>query len=274
MITVYDHGESVCCHKVRIALAEKGLDFERKNVALEAGEQISPEFLAVNPRGLVPVLVHNGRTMVDSTNILEYIDDAFPEPPLMPADPYWRYRRRWWARWIDEEMHVPHIATISFIIAFNTAFRSKLDTQEKLDAYLEHIPTAANRETLKISFESDLESDAFKASISAYDQFLDEMDRSLADNDYLAGPAFSLADIDVVPYIWRLHNLQLSGLWADRPRVQAWLDRVTERPSFREGVVEAVLPDWIELMKATGTQAWPTVNKLAQSVRAGGVVSA
>jgi len=268
MLTVYDHGESVCCHKVRIALAEKNIDFERKNVALEAGEQISPQFLAVNPRGVVPVLVHDGRTIVDSTNILEYIDDAFPQPSLMPKDPYWRYRRRWWARWIDDEMHVPHIATISFIIAFNTAFRSQLDTQEKLDAYLQHIPTKANRQTLKTSFGSDLESQAFKESIVAYDKFLDAMNEALAEQDWLAGPAFSLADIDVVPYIWRLHNLQLSGLWADRPRVQKWLERVTDRASFREGVIRAVLPDWIELMKVTGTQAWPTVSKIVQSARA------
>lgn len=268
MIILYDHGESVCCHKIRLALAEKGLGYDRRNVSLEGGEQVEDWFLAVNPKGVVPVLVHDGRTITDSTNILEYIHEAFPDPPLMPADPYWRFRRRWWARWIDDEMHVPHIATISFVIAFNKAFRTNLDTEEKLNAYLDRIPTASNRETLRVSFVSDLESKAFISAITAYDAFLAEMDRTLAEQEWLAGPAFSLADIDVVPYIWRLHNLQMSELWADRPRIQAWLDRITARPSFQDAIVAMQLPEWTELMKVTGSQAKPVVTQHIRAIRA------
>lgn len=269
MITLYDHGESVCCQKVRLAFAEKAISYVRKNVALEAGEQVEDWFLAVNPKGVVPVLVHDGKTITDSTTILEYIDESFPDPPLMPTDPYLRFRRRWWARWIDDEMHVPHIATISFVIAFNAAFRRNLDTEEKLAAYLDSIPTVSNRDALRVSFASDLQSTAFLTALKAYDVFLEEMDRSLAGQQWLAGPEFSLADIDVFPYIWRLHNLQLSELWADRPRVQAWLDRMTLRPSFQDAIVGMQLPEWIELMKATGHQAWPAVARHIQEFRAG-----
>ncbi|WP_139114804.1 glutathione S-transferase family protein [Rhizorhabdus dicambivorans] len=259
---VYEHAESVCCHKVRIVLAEKAIPHQVRNIALEAGEQLTPAFLAVNPKGVVPVIVDEGRTITESSIITEYLDDAYPQPPLMPKDAYWRSRRRNWARWIDDEMHIPHIATISFIIAFNQAFRKQLDTKEKLEAYLESIPGAAHKDTMRASFESGPDSERMRTSIGAYQKFIAAMDEALSENDWLAGPEYSLADIDVVPYIWRLRNLQLSGMWADRPRIQDWLDRVTSRPAFKTAVIDTALPSWIELMESTGREAWPTIKSL------------
>jgi len=261
-LIVYDHKESVCCSKVRIVLAEKSIEHEMRNVALETGEQVTPEFLAINPKGVVPVIIHNGRTITESTIILEYLDDAFPEPPLMPVDPYWRARRRAWARWLDDEMHVPHIAVISFIVAFNHAFRQQFDTQEKLNAYIDKIPDAKLKSTQQQSFNSGLDSERMRTSLLAYDKFLDAMDETLAEVPWLAGEAFSLADVEVVPYIWRLRNLQLSGMWASRPRIQDWLDRVTARPSFQTGVIGCAMPEWMALMEATGKEAWPVVRTM------------
>lgn len=265
---VYEHMESVCCQKVRIALAEKGIDYEPRLVALEAGEQLEPGFLALNPSGVVPVLVHDGRTITESSIINEYLDDAFPGPALMPAEPYWRARRRLWARRIDEEMHIPHIATISFVIAFNEAFRHAFDTQQKLDAYLDSIPGEKHRETLRASFGSDLHGEPFRRAIDAYAGFLAELDEQLAETPWLAGPEYSLADIDVVPYVWRLRNLGLEGMWVARPRVADWLERVTSRPAFRSAVVDCALGPWIELMARTGEQAWPVVRALLPAAAA------
>jgi len=174
-MVVYEHAESVCCHKVRIVLAEKAIPHEVRNVALEAGEQLAPAFLAVNPKGVVPVVVEGGHVITESSIITEYLDDAYPEPPLMPKDAYWRSRRRNWARWIDDEMHIPHIATISFIIAFNQAFRKELDTKEKLEAYLDAIPGAGHKDTMRASFESGPDSELMKTSIRAYQRFIAAM---------------------------------------------------------------------------------------------------
>lgn len=265
-LVVYEHSESVCCHKVRIVLAEKAIPHEVRNVALESGEQLTPAFLAINPKGVVPVVIDDGRTITESTIITEYLDDAYPEPPLMPTEAYWRSRRRSWARWIDDEMHIPHIATISFIIAFNQAFRKKLDTKEKLEAYLQAIPGAAHKDTMRASFESGTDSERMKISLRAFQKFIAVMDETLAVSPWLAGPAYSLADIDVVPYIWRLRNLQLSGMWAGRPRIQAWLDRVTGRKAFKIAVIDTALPPWIELMESTGREAWPTIKRLLEPV--------
>ena len=86
-ILLYDFGNSVCCQKVRITLREKGLAWEAVPVNLFAAEQYDPKYLKLNPKGLVPTLVHDGNAIAESTLICEYLDDAFPEPPLKPADP-------------------------------------------------------------------------------------------------------------------------------------------------------------------------------------------
>lgn len=262
MLIVYEHGESVCCQKVRMTIEEKGLSYESRYVKLEAGEAKSTEFLAINPRGVVPVLIHDGRKVFESTIITEYLDDAFPVPRLMPEDPYLRSRRRYWAKQIDDEMHVPHIATISCIIAFSKPFRAQMDTQEKLDAYIREIPITSHRTTMAKALTEPVDSQSLQTSLVAYDKFLAEMELSLANSDWLAGDEFSLAEIDVVPYVWRLHNLQLGFMWDGRQRVADWLDRVAARQSFKTAVIETAIPEWIELMRSSGAEAEPTARRL------------
>ena len=253
MLTVYEHNESVCCQKVRILLAEKQIEHDTINISFEERQQHTPEFEALNPKGKVPVIVHDGRVITESTIILEYLDDAFPEPPFMPKDPYWRARRRLWARWIDDEMHIPHIFTISFNISFTR---------------LLHYGSGSSAPGLRGApppfMFPGLESKEMLASLKAYQRFLREMDQSLAASPWLAGPEYSLADIDVVPYIWRLRNLQLSGLWDDMPRVKGWLDRITARSSLRETIIESALPEWIESMSSNGTNAWPVIRRMLE----------
>ena len=86
MLILYHHNISVCAQKVRIALAEKDLSWQGVHVDLMQGQHLKPEFLKVNPRGLVPVLVHDGDPIYESTIILEYLEDAFPQAPLRPTD--------------------------------------------------------------------------------------------------------------------------------------------------------------------------------------------
>ena len=94
MLTIYDHPESVCCQKVRLVLYEKGVAFENIHVAIDEGEQYTKKILKLNPKGIVPIAVHGGKVICESTIISEYIDDAFTGPGLMPTDAYWRARKR------------------------------------------------------------------------------------------------------------------------------------------------------------------------------------
>ena len=96
MLELYHHNISVCAQKVRLALHEKGIDWEGHHIDLMKGEQTSPEYLAINPRGVTPTLVHDGNPVIESTIILEYLEDAFPELPLRPASALSRARMRVW----------------------------------------------------------------------------------------------------------------------------------------------------------------------------------
>jgi glutathione S-transferase len=86
MLELYHNINSVCAQKVRIALKEKGQEAKEHLLTLQ-GDQNDPAYLKLNPNGVVPTLVHDGNVIVESSLILYYIDEAFPDPPLMPNTP-------------------------------------------------------------------------------------------------------------------------------------------------------------------------------------------
>src|ERR1044071_4316843 len=87
MIELYHNDMSVCAAKVRLALAEKGVEHRAHHLNLRAGDQKTPEYLKLNPKGVVPTLVHDGFVVTESVVINEYVEDAFRSPPLMPSTP-------------------------------------------------------------------------------------------------------------------------------------------------------------------------------------------
>ena len=120
MLTLYHHNLSVCAQKVRLALAEKGLDWVDKSVDLMKGEHLTPDYLALNPKGVVPTLVDGGSPVIESTLILEYLEDAYPEHPLRPADPHERARMRVWMKLPDDGLHAA-CGTVSYAAAYTVA---------------------------------------------------------------------------------------------------------------------------------------------------------
>ena len=105
MLELYHSGLTTCSKQVRHCLREKGLKYESKYVELWRYENLSPDYLKLNPNGVVPTLVHDGTPVINSFCINEYIEDAFPEPPLRPADATERARMRYWA-WTADEIHL------------------------------------------------------------------------------------------------------------------------------------------------------------------------
>ena len=117
MLELYHNINSVCAQKVRIALEEKGQQAEEHVLTLR-GDQNEPAYLKLNPSGVVPTLVHDGTPVVESSLILYYLDEVFPEPSLMPNHPRQRHRVRMYNKLIDEYVH-----NSCMILTFATAFR-------------------------------------------------------------------------------------------------------------------------------------------------------
>ena len=136
-----------------------------------------------------------------------------------------------------------------------------MDSPEKLTAYFDNIKDVRYREMIRSWYESDLESSSLMQSLQAYSVFLHEMEEALRHSAWLAGPAYSLADIDVIPYLWRLSNLQLDFLWAELPHVTDWFERLTSRPAFKSAIIATGLPEWIGGMREAGLKARPRLER-------------
>jgi glutathione S-transferase len=113
MLKLYNFPQSTCSQKVRLTLWEKGLDFLDRPVNSAAREHLSDWYLKLNPNGVVPTLDHDGSIIIDSSVIMEYLDEVFPENSLTPSDPVARAKVRKWMRYF-EEVPTPAIRVPSF----------------------------------------------------------------------------------------------------------------------------------------------------------------
>lgn len=229
MLTLYHANHSTCSQKVRLCLAEKGLAYEGKLVNLGTNEHLTPEYLALNPNGVVPTLVHDGKIIRDSGVICEYLEEVFPETPLMPRDPVARAEVRAWVRYLDE---VPTSAVR--VPSFNMAFLPRYDgldddafqaEQADIRPLRKHFYEKMGRKGFDDT-EVDNALEQFKAAIT-------RMERHLGDAPWLSGEALGLADFIATPLMDRMDDLGFAALWQnDAPRVTDWLSRIRARPAF------------------------------------------
>ena len=105
MLKLYGFFRSSAAYRVRIALNMKGLDYEQASIHLARGRQYAPEFSQVSPQNLVPVLEHDDQALYQSLAIVDYLDEKFPKPPLLPDDARARNRVRSLALLIACEIH-------------------------------------------------------------------------------------------------------------------------------------------------------------------------
>src|SRR3546814_6709585 len=98
IIELYHNDLSSCAQKVRIALYEKQLPWKSHHLNLRKGDQFKPEYMKLNTNGVVPILVHGDRVVIESNVILEYNKDIFPETSLSPSDPADLEAKRFWLR--------------------------------------------------------------------------------------------------------------------------------------------------------------------------------
>lgn len=252
MIELYHNGMSTCSQKVRITLAEKGQEFTSHHFNLRAGDQHHPDYLALNPNGVVPTIIHDGRVIYESAVIDEYLDEVFPEPPLHSTDPYERARMRIWVKQLDEGLHAAS-ATISACIAFRYQFmegKTEEELKKTLDGYVDPVKRARMTENVLQGVESSF----FKPAIKRVVKMLDDMQATLANGPWLSGSTYSLADVAFTPYVTRVAHLQQDWLFEERTRVADWFDRIRARPTYKTALEDWFNPDFLSLMEARGAE--------------------
>jgi glutathione S-transferase len=229
-LILYNAPQSTCSQRVRFTLHEKGLAFSELKLDLFSGDQLRPEYLKINPNGVVPSLVHNDRVIIDSAVIIEYLSEVFPEPaPLAPQDAVVRAAMRSFIRYTDE-VPTPAVRVPSYNLAFLPHFRDM--SEADFIALAESKPL--RKDFLLSMGRTGFSAQEMNKALERLRQAIARMSETLraSGGPWLMGPHFTLADIAIMPVVVRMADLGLGTAWEHLPEIDQWLAALRARPAF------------------------------------------
>jgi len=226
--TLYNAPQSTCSQRVRFVLHTKGLPFDEVKLNLLAGDQLKPDYLKLNPNGVVPTLDHDGQIITDSNVITEYLDEVAPEKSFTPKDPVKRAYMRTLMHFIDE-MPAAAVRVPTFNLAFLPSFQ-KMSAKD-FEAMAESKPI--RREFMKTMGQGGFPQAEMDNALSRLRRTYERMDREIeaSGGPWLLGKDITLADVAVMPALVRMDDLGLAG-WLDLPRVVTWYRNIRAHRAF------------------------------------------
>jgi glutathione S-transferase len=235
LVELYHFWSSVCSVRVRMALEEKGVPWTSRYVDLFKFEQMKPDYLAINPDGVVPTLVHNGEPICESSIICEYIDAAFEGPPLIPRNLLKAARMRQFVRACDDGLHP--IAKLTMVKYILPKLRKRW-SDEELRTQASRRPTKFLQDLHTRAVRGEIPDDELVQAQNAIGDLLDRLERTLNPGPWIVGEDFSLADLTMAPYMFRLNAIGADQFWSAtvRPRVNAWYANLSARQAFQTAV--------------------------------------
>jgi glutathione S-transferase len=228
-LVLYNAPQSTCSQRVRFVLHAKGIAFAERRLDLFAGDQLRPDYLELNPNGVVPTLVHDGRVIIDSSVIMEYLAEVFEQGPrLVPDDALERAAMRSLMRFIDE-VPTPAIRVPSYQIAFLRHFQ-RMSEAEFL--------ALAESKPLRKEFLLKMGRTGFPQA--EVEQAEERLRRGLARmRDAIGrhgGPwllrTLTLADVAVMPVLIRMEDIGMAHFWRDMSTIERWLELIKQQPAF------------------------------------------
>jgi glutathione S-transferase len=229
-LVLYDAHGSPCARRVRIVLLEKGLAWETRLLDLTKLEQKSPAYLALNPNGIVPTLVHGERVVYESNVITEYLDECFPGERLYPADPWERARARMWQAFELEMAKEFRPLMYQRVIGPLQRRRSK---QELLDDVRRSTQDPAHTAWASRVYDDAVLPPGEAARLEALLRHrLAHLEHALAGRRFLVGERFTIAEISVLPRVAMFPWIGIPVEAAQHPNLRSWLDANESRPSF------------------------------------------
>jgi len=229
-LKLYNFPQSTCSQKVRLTLWEKGLEFLDRPLNSAKREHLSDWYLKLNPNGVVPTLLHDDAVVIDSSVIMEYLDEVFPDTSMTPADPVRRAHMRKWMRYF-EEVPTPAVRVPSFNQYLSKRF-DKL-SQEEFEKFTDNHPIR-KQFYKKMRKEAGFDERETEAALDRLRQTVERMEKGLNESGgpWLMGDTLTLADYCIAPTIDRMNDLGLSDTWGDLPAVRAWYDKVKAQPAY------------------------------------------
>ena len=228
---LYNAPQSTCSQRVRFVLNAKKLPFEEVKLDLLAGDQLKPDYLALNPNGVVPTLVHDGAVVIDSSVIIEYLDEIAPQPesftPKLPAE---RAAMRALMRFIDE-MPAAAVRVPTFNLAFLPRFAAM--SEEEFLAFAESKPL--RKEFMLAMGRKGFSEKEMNSALDRLARTLERMEDTIraGGGPWLMGERPTLADVAVMPAIVRMADLGLDTMWKEKPLIARWFDAIRAHPAFK-----------------------------------------
>jgi len=248
MVDLYHAEPAANSLKTLIAIHEKGVPFTSRYVNLHNFEQHEPWFVKINPNGQVPVLVHDGKVITESTVINEYLDEAFEGPPLRPADPYGRARMRVWTKFVDEYF----CPALSFI-GWHYMIRHITDklTPEEFEAKVARIPLKEQQDKWRAAAKQAYTQEQLDNWRRQVRVSIERMEKQLAETRWLAGEAFTLADVSCYAMAGSMPS-RYGDIMNEKvtPHVMDWHARMSERPGVKAALAMPTPPSVREIFDA------------------------
>ena len=241
-LTLYNAPQSTCSQRVRFVLNAKGLTFAEKKLDLLAGDQLKPDYLALNPNGVVPTLDHDGNIVIDSSVIIEYLDEIAPEPQSFSPRAHSasqdareracveRAKMRALMRFIDE-MPAAAVRVPTFNLAFLPRFAAM--SEDEFVAFAESKPL--RKEFMLAMGRKGFPEKDMNAALDRMKRTYARMDATITESGgpWLLGKDITLADVAVMPAIVRMADLGLATMWQDIPSLQRWYEAIRAHPAFK-----------------------------------------
>jgi glutathione S-transferase len=229
---LYNAPQSTCSQRVRFVLNAKGLAFAEEKLDLLAGDQLKPEYLALNPNGVVPTLDHDGNIVIDSSVIMEYLDEVAPGiASFTPRDPANRAAMRALMRFIDE-MPAAAVRVPTFNLAFQPRFAAM--SEEEFVAFAESKPL--RKEFMLAMGRMGFPQKDMDNAMARLRRTYERMEREIraSGGPWLLGKDITLADVSVMPAIVRMADLGCRSGWADLPGIAEWYELIRAHSAFKQ----------------------------------------
>ena len=232
-LELWHEWNSVHSYKVRIVLAEKGLRWTDRRVELFKFEHSLPDYLAINPDGVVPTLVHDGQPLYESSLICLYLDEVFPMPALQPADPRARLLVRRWLKYHDDFAHGT-VRDASFQLLYKPHY-SRMPPEELRQLVMRH-PNPARRQKFLDAANGEIDWPQLLASARACASVAARIEARIArtGGQWLEGGEFTLADVAMAPFAERIANLGFQHVWDGLPLGRAWSEQLLARATVQD----------------------------------------
>ncbi len=248
-LELYHASGSLCSQKVKLVLAEKNLEWKSHAINLLTFENLKSSYIRLNPKGVVPTLLHDGRVITNSATIVRYLDEQFPHPKLIPTDPKLQEKMD---GWIDLQNQFPmrEVMYGNYQGIEGIVLRRSVQIKEKLLPKL----MQANPE-LKEQYAAKLKDvKQWNYTIQNANEIanlntkialmLDRLETQLSQTNWLCGASYSLADTMWTVVLNGLDELKFGHLWKDstRPALNSYFNQLRALPSFNKAIQNEKMP--------------------------------